>query len=230
MSGGPGGGFFVPQSADVYHVGDTILLKWDAGEAPTLQIPSGYWPVLVRMLLLQSTLTSPDVEQTIFNETLFAYEATPRDDTSWGLIDLCGNTQMTYRWTIPADQSAGTDIKYFFQAMNITDSTAPPSLPIGSIVLGLIGLWAWRRRLKAGPKKHSTQGLDSSLEKYGAEMDGDGIVELDGGGIVEADGKNQGYHLDSSHEVKMQGVPIGHGVGILEADGANQPISARSFP
>ena len=171
---------------------------------------------------------------------------------------------MTYEWTIPANQFADTNSKYFFTATNISDPTGPfviassqaflilpeaadlssssssfsstttakkpsstsaltiassttssvltsqrgmpaggkialgVSVPIGGIVLGLIGLWAWRRRLRADSKQCSTQGPDSSSEKPPAE--------IGGGDIVEADNGDYGHHPDSSHGVQLQGV------------------------
>ncbi|KAJ3570318.1 hypothetical protein NPX13_g5769 [Xylaria arbuscula] len=168
---------------------------------------------------------------------------------------------MTYEWVIPADQIAGTDIKYFFRVMNATNHaedpsvtassqpflilpavanlslsstfstssiTMPPaitaittspaaaaistsnhglttgekikvsvSVPIGSIVLAFIGLRAWRRHLRVGPKQHNGRWGDTSPEKYTAEIGGSGVVKADGGNPVHRPELSQKATLDA---------------------------------
>ncbi|KAI0203182.1 hypothetical protein F4808DRAFT_54797 [Astrocystis sublimbata] len=130
MSGGAGGGipecagkdysmqFFTPTAADVYRVGDTVSLRWYAGLVP--QVDDAH---AVEVELSLSSGSSNDADVIIMNTTVLSYgQVVTTEGQSWGVLDMCGNTAMTYDWIIPKDQSTASNIKYTILASNVTIS------------------------------------------------------------------------------------------------------------
>ncbi|GAP92499.1 hypothetical protein SAMD00023353_8100060 [Rosellinia necatrix] len=112
-----GGGFFVPQGAAIYHVGDTIPFSWYGGAI----IPTADTRDITIELALDWKIGVKYFSETIVNGTNITYEQEPgAHGESWDVIPVCNITQFSYNWTIPTSFNTTTDGRYTAYARNVT--------------------------------------------------------------------------------------------------------------